>query len=312
MKTIIIVATKNKYFWPWVIDTPEIQVEEAYKKQFKLPLISKLKKRNGAYQYIKLGIVGKWKKTIKDADQVIFLDSSYSKQFEHIIRKMVQKEGKKVIFFYWNKMHLNDTIAIQQLNSISSDIEFWSYNMRDSIKFGLKYNTTMYYFPAIIRQKQATLLQDVFFGGWFTNDRISLFDEVLDQFKKYGITYYIDAAGSGAIEKQPRNFKLKKSCFSYAQYLQAVQASKAILNLDKYPDMGCSLRALEALWCEKKYITNNQDIVNEKFYTCENIFILGKDDIGNLRYFLQTPYKKIDKEVINYYSLEEWAKRFAI
>lgn len=312
MRTLIIVNSKKKYFWPWVDKLDSIQVEEAYKRTFDFSFMKKLKKKSGKYHFTKLGILGNWVKKANDYDQIIFLDSSYSKQFDRIIERLVKKENKKIVFFYWNKIHLNENIARQQISSISKNMEIWSYNKNDCKKYGLKYNTTMYTLPPNYRNKNIKINQAVFFGGYFTNERVQLFDEVLDQLKKMGITYYIDAARSGIIENEPRNFELKEECLGYEAYLEEIKRSNAVLNLDKYPDMGCSLRALEALNCKKKYITNNIDVLTEKFYNQENIFVIGKDDLKELKKFLNSPYKEVEEYIINYYSLNEWAKRFSM
>ena len=67
---------------------------------------------------------------------------------------------------------------------------------------------------------------------------------------------------------------------------------------------------MEALFYEKKLITNNKNIINYDFYCKENIFILEKDDIEELPQFLKTPYKKIDNEIVNKYEFENWLEGF--
>ena len=116
MRTLIIVDSKKKYFWPWVDGVDSIQVEEAYIKRFDFSLLNKLKKKNGKLHFIKIGIMGKWFRKVNDFDQIIFLDSSYSKQFDRIIARFKKIENKKVIFFYWNKIHLNSKIAYYKKN----------------------------------------------------------------------------------------------------------------------------------------------------------------------------------------------------
>lgn len=53
-----------------------------------------------------------------------------------------------------------------------------------------------------------------------------------------------------------------------------------------------------------------KDIANYDFYRKENVFIIGKDDYKDLPKFLNTPYKKIPKKIVDYYDYHNWIKRF--
>ena len=69
---------------------------------------------------------------------------------------------------------------------------------------------------------------------------------------------------------------------------------------------GLSLRFFEALKYEKKIITDNQDVINYNFYDAENIFILGKDSMDRLDYFLNSSYQPIDENIRKQYSFSNW------
>ena len=71
-----------------------------------------------------------------------------------------------------------------------------------------------------------------------------------------------------------------------------------------------TLRPLLALTNKKKLITNNVGIRNEKYYSPDNIFILGEDDSEKLKDFVNSDFVSIDPNDLNYYNASSWLSRF--
>ena len=69
---------------------------------------------------------------------------------------------------------------------------------------------------------------------------------------------------------------------------------------------------MEALFFEKKLITNNKDIKNYDFYNPSNIFILGENNIEDIKEFINKPYEKVEQKIIDYYDFEQWLSRFEV
>ena len=111
------------------------------------------------------------------------------------------------------------------------------------------------------------------------------------------------------------NFKIienEKDYVSYDEYLKMIAESKCILDYNQEGQVGLSLRPMEALFLERKLITNNTDIKNYDFYNHDNVFILGEDNINEIKEFINKPYRKVNQDIINYYDFEQWLKRFGV
>lgn len=96
----------------------------------------------------------------------------------------------------------------------------------------------------------------------------------------------------------------------YKKYLQIISDGRAVLDIDVWKERGSSLRAMEALFFDKKYITNNKNIKEEKFYTPDNIFILGEDNLERLHDFIFSEVSPVSEEIKEYYLISSWIKRF--
>ena len=64
---------------------------------------------------------------------------------------------------------------------------------------------------------------------------------------------------------------------------------------------------MEALFFEKKLITNNASVRDYDFYDKNNIFIYGVDD--DLNSFMSLSYKKIDDSIKYKYTLDGFVEK---
>ena len=88
--------------------------------------------------------------------------------------------------------------------------------------------------------------------------------------------------------------------------MKRINLNKCILDLYIDPCTGLSFRPLESIFFQKKLITNHELIYKEPFYNKNNVFLLGKDSVDDLKLFLSRPYEKIDPTIVSEYSFEKW------
>ena len=69
-------------------------------------------------------------------------------------------------------------------------------------------------------------------------------------------------------------------------------------------------RALEAMLCHRKLITNNKSIVKEDFYNPQNIFIIGVDDNQNVKDFIDSDFVVGDESILKKYDFNNWLNSF--
>lgn len=236
---------------------------------------------------------GQWKKRIKNTDSVIMFDAGIENA-DNLARYIKRiNPSIRIVFWYWNPVKNNKS----PFDSKYID-EVWTYNRFDAKKYNLKYNYQFYPQTLIDRSRdnQQVASIDVIFLGADKGRK-----QVLNKLK-------------ACAEKQglKTNFTIvesKKNEMEYKSYIDCANDSKCIVDIVPNQFCGLTIRPLEALVMNKKLITNYVDIINYDFYTKENIFIFGKDDISKLSEFVNSPYKRIDKKIVDFYSYENWLKR---
>lgn len=234
---------------------------------------------------------GNWKRKINDIDTIVFFDTGYEKQFSKYVKK--KNKNIRTIFWYWNPIDEKNKVYLEDENIN----EFWTYNKFDSHKYKINYNSQVYHVEKQSKMSNFEKYDIIFMGK--DKGRTKMINEIEQIFKKEKLKYHFNIVSNS-----------EKNFIDYDEYLSELETSKCILDVNYFLPCGLSLRPLEALFFEKKLITNNKDIINYDFYDKNNIFILGIDDISTIKDFINKPYKKINREIISYYDFYNWEKRF--
>ncbi len=97
---------------------------------------------------------------------------------------------------------------------------------------------------------------------------------------------------------------------TYAQYLDYVRQSRCIVDLMQQGQTGLTRRPVEALFWNKKLLTENQTITTYDFYRAENICLLTTDVECRIDSFMQAPMASVPSEVKEAYEVNRWLAHF--
>lgn len=210
----------------------------------------------------------------------------------------------RIIVWYWNPV--DKCVPIQQFDKKS---EIWSFDEVDCKKYHLKYNT-QYYYKDIGLPKTQEKNRALFVGR--DKGRLAQLIELKELLAANQVDSYfhITSTRAARVGENNGNNQLYKEFLSYEEILHMIAESKAIIDYVSENQSGLTMRPLEAIFFEKKLITNDQSIVKRDFYTKNNIFVIGKDDPAELKQFMDSAYQKIDEKIVEQYDFEQWLGRF--
>ena len=283
MKNMVIKVDANSVFFKYVKDE---EIVELFKKlNFIFVFLKKL-----LHKICKSSIIlfyGNWKKKLEKVENIIIFDGAYSPILTNYIKR--KNEHCTIHLYFYNVITNIDFLYDDNIDYV------WSFDKSDVEKYNLLYNSTL--FSKNIDLGQSNHSYDISFLGLAKN-RLKDINEFQEICKSLNII-----TNFHVISKY-------KDQIQYSTYLQWVNQSKAILDITNGTQEGLTLRFMEGLFLEKKIITNNKKIVQYDFYDKNNIFILGVDNLKNLNHFINSDYKKIDDQIIDYYDYYNWKKRF--
>ena len=235
------------------------------------------------------------------ADVIIIFDAHVRVQFLKWI--LGNNSDKRIILWLWNTIEeIGNHIPLKE---VPDEIEIWSYSLYDCRKYGLIYNTTFY--PYSIDCNLKSTKYDVCFIGK-DKGRLNHIMEIKTAIEDIGLITHFHISPTHFYELWRHSVYKKR--ISYNQVDEIISESKCILDCEVSNTAGLTMRPLEALYKQKKLITDKKNIIKEDFYCKDNIFIWGYDDISRLKYFVRSPYVKLPEKVYQKYTMKAWVNRF--
>lgn len=234
-----------------------------------------------------------WKKHLKEVDTVII----FAPLRELDVLKLIRKKNPKarIIYWYWNPLK-----GVKKINpKYLEGIEVWSFDPKDCDQYNFKFNTTFYFKE--IKLPKNKIIYDSFFIGKDKGRRKQLIDLELI-LKNKGLNLFFNIIGDLADDQD--------NIMPYDDYLEKVSESKTIIDFTPKGQSGLTVRTMESIFFKKKLITYDENIINQDFYCPQNVFIIGKDNMDNIKQFIDTPYKDLDERIVSNYDFTQWLKRF--
>lgn len=243
--------------------------------------------------------LNRWKYRLSEYDEIIIFDKDLNYSLCRWIKHTNQK--CKIKIWYWNVPKIK---TIRKFRNITEQYCFDAIFARNQ---GIKYIPQFY-----IPEKPDQLSQHSFMGISYVGydkdryDKLSEFANKLDSENIYHEFRLLKEKGK--YYPLQNNIILIEKPMNYTDVLSLTKKYNCILELTIEKQKGLTLRTMEALFYDKKLITNNDAIESFPFYNSNNIYIIGKDS-RSIKEFLTTPMKKIDNRILFFYSYDNWLKR---
>ena len=122
-------------------------------------------------------------------------------------------------------------------------------------------------------------------------NRLNLLTELASKLISYNVILDFNIVGDNNV-KYDSNYVIDKS-LSYNENLKRSLASDILIDITREDQTGWTLRILEALYFNKKVITNNKSIMNSDIYVKDRFFILGYHEWDKFESFLNAPFEPV-------------------
>ena len=213
----------------------------------------------------------------------------------------------KLILWNWNKQ--NSMFALKA-KFISFMCEIWTFDPNDAKTYGWKLNN-QFYIPDD-NLKQTENINITAFCACLDKGRYCLVKKIRESLLKENVLCDFTLIKDGtSVYSDQDNFWVKNIGLPYSVFLKHALQSNIIIDLVQNGQTGLTVRTLEALFYDKKLITNNVDVAKYPFYRDSNIFIwTNKIDELKLKKFLHGEYKIINASIKEKYTYKEWLNNF--
>lgn len=247
-----------------------------------------------------------WYKHIGEYQKIIITDNvlALDRKLLENIRKKAPNSGCYI--YSWNIVkNVERHHALMKLAQ-KTGFKFYCYDKGTCSRYGLWFNTIMY--DKSLRLPKSECEYDMFFLG-FLKDRKRKMLTLHDAMTKGGLNPRFVITGK---KNENLPFEFRESYVNYYDYLDMLNKSRAILDIAQNEQDGFSMRVMESIFFNKKLITTNTYVRDSIFFDPNNIFIIDLDNIDTdkIRQFFERDFHPYSEEIKQYYSFEEWLKRF--
>ena len=293
MRYIILFPDKNNYAFHY-FKSDNCETYNVYKKTKCNKILRCIRKLLYFFGFgINYCLYDDWKNFINDKNvQFIVFDSC--KPY-HRLEKVLKKCANKPIIYFWNPID-KEKSKIKRLKKL---FDVYSYSEKDCKLYELKFNGQ--FLPNLPKDNLKIVYDSCFLGK--SKNRLNLILNVYNALPNSW--FYI--VGDEINDK----IKMHSERYSYLEYLKRIQESKCIVEVLPSSNAGFTLRTIEAIYYDKKLITNNLSIRNCSFYNKNMILIFdektSQDEIINFLSNENIPYSNKIKQQ---FSFEQWLKNF--
>lgn len=183
----------------------------------------------------------------------------------------------------------------------------YSFDMNDCEKYKL-YSNTQFMIDYEVKDQEEQ--QDIYFVGT-DKGRYDILNRVYEFCERNSITTCFHMIPD--VGKQYNSAVITDHFIEYTEVLKNIANSRAVLDICKPGQTGCTYRAMEALLFNKKIITNNSLYYNLDFYSPEMIFVIDEECINleKIIGFIQKESPGYSQGIKEKYRIPYWIKRFA-
>ena len=197
--------------------------------------------------------------------------------------------------YYCNPVHTTFRNPEEYLMKIRElGYRLTSFDPYEATQYGMTYTGQYFCYPD---NRTDEIISDCFFCG-LPKDRETILTDLRTFMESEG--YKCDFI----IPKSPADK------ITYPEYLRHLDQTRCVIDICQQGQAGLTRRPLEALFYNKKLITNNQEITQYDFYNPQNIFIFGKDSIDRLTQFMSTPIQETSRTIKDRYDINQWIRQY--
>lgn len=246
-----------------------------------------------------------WSKRLSSYGKIILFDVFDDDDIAKYIR--AKAPNSRLIIYYYNIIK-----RVELLRKIKKiDCEIWSFDRNDCGKYNLFYNPQFYFHKLGFLNdnlRDFDYKSDIFFVGK-DKKRLTQLKRLDVQFRNEGIRTKFIVVGDRKERYTSEQKDYLSNSISYAECVEYVKNTKCVLDIVQKGQKGMTLRIVEAMFFNKKLITNNDDILYMDFYNSQNIYVLGHDT-RSIKNFIFNKPAQWPKKIIRKYSFENWLANF--
>lgn len=208
----------------------------------------------------------------KDNIMIVMLGALKHYPFEYL-EKLRKKHNLKLVLLLLDSLHAETEVNIRFKDVIFNNKwdAVYTYDKFDAKEFNFRYNNMCYFSTSILPKPVKETKNDIYFIAGIRGNREKEILDIIKKFESEKINYYFDIYCYEKI-KEDKIIKTDHVNYftnkwkTYDEVLEEIKQTNCILEILRANQKSQSIRYFEALYFNKKLLTNNPNIVNLPYY----------------------------------------------
>lgn len=253
-------------------------------------------------------------RSIRPEDCVLYFSIENRKDLQ-IARKFI--DARRQFVWLWNPIRSSRGNALSRLWYLfwlrRSGIQPCTFEPSDARDFGMRLANQVYRHvavPSAVSKDSKGWRSDVYFLG-MDKGRLAELRFLKAELERLGLkpNFHVLPDRRRRYSDEDRAC-LSNDWVSYSDNLRNVWNSRAVLELMQGGQRGPTIRTMEAVFMNRKLITNNSALRQTVLYHPSRIFVLGQDDMAQISRFINSPLEPVHPSVLRDYDIEHWIRQF--
>lgn len=219
------------------------------------------------------------------------------------IISLIKRKKANIILWNWNIMPFKKA---KRENMFFRLCQIWTFDKSDARKYGWKFNEQFYFRPENVRKVKNNI--PIAFCACADKNRYTIMKKIYDELEKENIICDFYCVKDKDKKYEVEDQFLIDEPLGYEMFLKHVENSDIVVDVVQKGQTGLTVRVLEALFYNKKLITNNKSIINMPFYN-SYIYIYGEENKISFSEFLKLKDCIYNEKVKQIYTFEQWIQK---
>ncbi len=225
--------------------------------------------------------------------------------FSEDLIKKVRKQSEKMVSYQWDGLEMYPRI-FDYYKYFDRKLVFDGNDIRKFPQYDLLPLPIYHYTEGILHDPSKEEF-DLFYIGVGLEKRIAMSYNIEKYSKENHLTLKAILTIPVFREEKKTDFvSLQHQGISLDENEKYTSKAKAVVDFKMNTHNGVAFRFFECLNQEQKFVSNNFNLKNYDFYHPDNIFLTDFEDLSGLKEFLQKPYQKIDRKLVEKYGIKNW------
>lgn len=247
-------------------------------------------------------------RAIRAGDEVIFFAIENARNVGNLKKYIATPD---VHVFLWNPVARLKTDAehsMRQLDLVKHNARrVYTFDPEDARRHGLTLAPQPY--RHVVAEPALEIAHDFYFSG-VDKGRLPILLQLQSAIEQLGMRHHFHIVGDKGARYAPEHKRqLQERWISYTENVARSWRANCLVEIVQQDQSGPTLRSVEAVFLQKKIITNRPSARDDRFFDPDRVLVFDRVDAEEIRAFMGRPFQPVRPELLQPHEIHAWVRQ---